>query len=224
MVPGADPPNYCAVSIIRAVTDLRLHGTRRIDHAKTMLVSALATNFPNSLFLMMLFLCLVLSSCPAVVFSFSLLHCQYFLRHARTFFLSITHTLTLVVIFFALCLLLLTLSIAGVACTCRACHSSGTFFHCDTHTHTHTFRFSHLCVVFFLSSQWKLLLIFLFPGLPHLFSYLVVHISRFNLLFSYEYFAILEQVSRFLSPISSSRLSPGSSSHKANIFLSDYEF
>ena len=44
--------------------------------------------------------------------------------------------LTLVVIFFALCLLLLTWSIAGVAC--RACHSSGTFFHCDTHTHTHT--------------------------------------------------------------------------------------
>ena len=40
--------------------------------------------------------------------------------------------LTLVVIFFALCLLLLTWSIAGVAC--RACHSSGTFFHCDTHT------------------------------------------------------------------------------------------
>ena len=44
--------------------------------------------------------------------------------------------LTLVVIFFALCLLLLTWSIAGVAC--RACHSSGTFFHCDTHTHTQT--------------------------------------------------------------------------------------
>ena len=42
--------------------------------------------------------------------------------------------LTLVVIFFALCLLLLTWSIAGVACS--ACHSSGTFFHCDTHTHT----------------------------------------------------------------------------------------
>ena len=40
--------------------------------------------------------------------------------------------LTLVVIFFALCLLLFT--IAGVAC--RACHSSCTFFHCDTHTHT----------------------------------------------------------------------------------------
>ena len=44
--------------------------------------------------------------------------------------------LTLVVTFFALCLLLLTWSIAGVAC--RACHSSGTVFHCDTHTHTHT--------------------------------------------------------------------------------------
>ena len=44
--------------------------------------------------------------------------------------------LTLVVIFFALCLLLLTWSIAGVAC--RACHSSGTFFHCDTHTHART--------------------------------------------------------------------------------------
>ena len=45
--------------------------------------------------------------------------------------------LTLVVIFFALCLLLLlTWSIADVAC--RACHSSSTFFHCDTHTHTHT--------------------------------------------------------------------------------------
>ena len=44
--------------------------------------------------------------------------------------------LSLVVIFFALCLLLLTWSIAGVAC--RACHSSGTFFHCDTHAHTHT--------------------------------------------------------------------------------------
>ena len=43
--------------------------------------------------------------------------------------------LTLVVILFALCLLLLTGSIAGAAC--RACHSSGTFFHCDTHTHTH---------------------------------------------------------------------------------------
>ena len=43
--------------------------------------------------------------------------------------------LSLVVIFFALCLLLLTWSIAGVAC--RACHSSGTFFHCDTHTHAH---------------------------------------------------------------------------------------
>ena len=48
--------------------------------------------------------------------------------------------LILVVIFFALCLLLLTWSIAGVAC--RACHSSGTFFHCDTHTHTHTHRTS----------------------------------------------------------------------------------
>ena len=47
--------------------------------------------------------------------------------------------LTLVVIFFALCLLLLTWNIAGI--TCRACHSSGTFFHCDTHTHTHT----HVC-------------------------------------------------------------------------------
>ena len=39
---------------------------------------------------------------------------------------------SLVVIFFALCLLLLTWSIAGVAC--RACHSSCTFFLCDTHT------------------------------------------------------------------------------------------
>ena len=58
---------------------------------------------------------------------------------------------TLVVIFFALCLLLLTWSIAGVAC--RACHSSGTFFHCDTHTHakrpppppphTHTHTHTH---------------------------------------------------------------------------------
>ena len=49
--------------------------------------------------------------------------------------------LSLVVIFFALCLLLLTWSIAGVAC--RACHSSGTFFHCDTHTHTHARTHAH---------------------------------------------------------------------------------
>ena len=64
--------------------------------------------------------------------------------HARVHTHTHTHThmavidwwngpLTLVVIFFALCLLLLTWSTAGVAC--RACHSSGTFFHCDTHTH-----------------------------------------------------------------------------------------
>ena len=53
--------------------------------------------------------------------------------------------LTLVVIFFALCLLLLTWSIAGVAC--RACHSSGTFFHCKrvagmrtTSSRHHTWR------------------------------------------------------------------------------------
>ena len=36
------------------------------------------------------------------------------------------------VFLFALCLLLLTWSIAVIAC--RACHSSGTFFHCDTRT------------------------------------------------------------------------------------------
>ena len=50
--------------------------------------------------------------------------------------------LTLVVIFFELCLLLLTFSIAGVAC--RDCHSSDTFFHCDTHTHTHTHTYTHM--------------------------------------------------------------------------------
>ena len=42
--------------------------------------------------------------------------------------------LALVVIFFALCMLLLTWNIAGIVC--RACHSSGTSFHCDTHTHS----------------------------------------------------------------------------------------
>ena len=99
-------------------------------------------------------------------------------------------------------------------------------------THTHTFRFSHLCVVFFsaVSGSARALafvnlsfsFFFLFPGLPHLFSHLgCAHQLDGS---SYEYFAILEQVSRFLSPISSSRLSPGSSSHKANNFLSDYEF
>ena len=49
---------------------------------------------------------------------------------------------TLVGIFFALCLLLLTWSIAGIAC--RACHLSGTFFHCDTHTRAHARMHTHL--------------------------------------------------------------------------------
>ena len=57
-----------------------------------------------------------------------------------------THTHTLVVIFFAFCLLLLTWSIAGVAC--RACHSSGTFFHCDTHTYTRAHAFGHQCSLY----------------------------------------------------------------------------
>ena len=66
--------------------------------------------------------------------------------HAHTQAHTQTHThtngpLSLVVIFFALCLLLLTWSIAGVAC--RACHSSGTFFHCDTHAHTHMHTHTH---------------------------------------------------------------------------------
>ena len=58
--------------------------------------------------------------------STSQLQQPYIHAHART------HTL----IFFALCLLLLTWSIAGV--DCRACHSSGTFFLCDTHTQART--------------------------------------------------------------------------------------
>ena len=49
--------------------------------------------------------------------------------------------LVLVVIFFALCMLLLTWNISGIIC--RACHSSGTLFHCDTHTHTHTHTRTH---------------------------------------------------------------------------------
>ena len=118
------------------------------------------------------------------LFSFSLLHCQHFLRHACTFF-TVSHT----------------------------------------HTHIQIFAWSLRC--FFLSSQRrKLLLILLFPGLLHpgSFSHLWDVSSRIALLFSYEYLAILEQVSQFLSPISSSRSSPGSSSHKANIFLFEYEF
>ena len=68
--------------------------------------------------------------------------------------------LTLVVIFFALCLLLLTWSIASVAC--RACHSSGTFFHCDTHTHKHVHTQISFSPFFFLLSSWTISFFF-FP-------------------------------------------------------------
>ena len=66
--------------------------------------------------------------------------CMYEHTHTRTYARTHAHILSLVVIFFALCLLLLTWSIAGVAC--RACHSSGTFFHCDTHTRMHAMQVS----------------------------------------------------------------------------------
>ena len=55
--------------------------------------------------------------------------------HTHTHTHTYTHTYSCCILV-ALCLLLLTWSIAGIAC--RARHSPGTFFHCDTHTHTHT--------------------------------------------------------------------------------------
>ena len=68
-----------------------------------------------------------------------------------------------VVILFALCLLLLTWSIAGIAS--HACHSSDTFFHCDTCTHTHN---ACLCFTMELVGECLKCLFRLTRGVPAL--------------------------------------------------------